>query len=102
MVRESECYRIGYTLRNNYAKAIKLINANVEFSDLLGTKIYGIQLNEDVKIEPNSEATYTGNFGINQFRPGDHRLGEIPPSDVQARLRVTAIIFKDNSKLEPN
>ena len=97
----SECYRIAYTLRNNYTKRIKLIKGGIEFFDLLDTRIYGIRLKEDVRIEPGAEVSSTGNYGMNRFQTDDYRLGEIPPSDVQAKLRITAIIFSDNSKLEP-
>jgi hypothetical protein len=96
----SECYRIAYTLRDNYDKSIKLIDASIDFADLLGAHIFGIKLLEDVRIEPHSDSSYSGNWEINQFRARESRLGEIPPSDVQARLRVRAIVFADNSRFE--
>jgi hypothetical protein len=97
----TECYRIAYTLRNDFSKPIKLIDASIDFSDLLGEAIFGIKLKEDVRIEPGSEVSSTGNYGINQFRTSERRLAEIPPADVQARLRVRAIVFGDNSRFEP-
>jgi hypothetical protein len=68
----SECYRIAYTLRNNYDKSIKLIDASIDFADLLGAHIFGIKLLEDVRIEPHSDASYSGNWDINQFRSGEY------------------------------
>jgi hypothetical protein len=93
-------YAISYTLVNNYNKPVKLINGSIGFFDLVGERIIGIKLERDVKIEPGKEASFRGNYGINQFINSEMRLKDLAPEDVRAQLEVKKIVFRDNTIID--
>jgi len=90
-------YRISYTLGSDYAQAIKLIDGEIEFADLLGEKMYAIRVNKDLAIAPGKPAMDVGDYRINSFLPGEARLGQVARADVAAKLLVRALVFADNS-----
>ena len=93
----THCYAVAYTLLNGYDKTVKLIDASINFYDLVGERIYGIALARDVKLTPGKETMFHGNFDINQFMPVVLRLRNLAPADVRAELKVRKLVFEDNS-----
>ena len=93
----THCYAVTYTLLNGYNKPIKLVDASINFYDLIGERIYGIALTKDVKLTPGKETIFHGNFSINQFMPAELRLRDLAPADVRAELKVRKLVFEDNS-----
>ncbi len=93
----SDYYQITYTLRNDYDKPIKLIDGSIGFHDLLGERIYGIKMDKDVKIAPKKEATFKGDYSINQFINQQNRMREMARDDVVAKVDIRKIVFADNS-----
>ncbi len=91
-------YKITYTLKNRADKTIKLNQSAIEFRDLLGEKVYGIKVNQDLKMPPGKEITDTGYYDANPFiLPGQMRLKEMAKENVKAELVVSKAVFSDNS-----
>jgi hypothetical protein len=98
--RISDYYQIYYTLKNNYTQQIKLIDGSIRFTDLLGEQVYAIKIAPDVRIEAKGELIQSGTFGINQFIPGQTRMGKMQKDDIVATLNIQRIVFADNTILE--
>lgn len=90
-------YRITLTVKNNSEKEIKLIDATVQFSDLLGAQIYGIKVTPDRHIQAGKTVTDTGEYRVNQFVPEQARLAQMKKEDVKATLVVSKLVFADNT-----
>jgi hypothetical protein len=90
-------YKITLTLKNNSKKDIKLIDASVQFADLLGARIYGIKVTPDHLIPPGQTITDSGEYSVNQFMPEQARLAQMKKEDVKATLVVSKLVFTDNS-----
>jgi hypothetical protein len=90
-------YKITYTLKNRADKAIKLNQSAIEFRDLLGEKVYGIRVSQDLKMPPGKEITDTGYYDANPFIPSQMRLKEMAKENVKAELVVSKAVFSDNS-----
>jgi len=97
--RFEEYWHLTYSVKNGYEKAIKLIDGALEFSDLLGTKIYGVRLSPDIRIEPGQEQTSAANYD-RTLGEDDQRLRTIPHEDIKVALHVRRIVFIDNKVLE--
>src|SRR4030095_2816116 len=89
-------YKITLTLKNNSDKDIKLIDASVQFADLLGSHIYGIKISPDHLIPAGKAITDTGQYNVNQFMPEQARLAQMKKEDVKATLVVSKLVFTDN------
>jgi hypothetical protein len=92
-------YSITYTLKNQHKKGIKLIDASLHFSDLLGTIVYTIKLNQDVRIPAEGTSQSSGQWPINSFEPEQGRLARIPKDDVVTTLVIRRVVFDDNTIL---
>jgi len=57
-------YTITLTLKNNSDKDIKLIDASVQFSDLLGSQIYAIKVAPDHLIPAGKAVTEKGDYSV--------------------------------------
>lgn len=90
-------YHISYSLLNSYEKPIKLIKGTLQFQDLLGEHIYGIQLDQDVRLSPGKESSFQGDYARNQFIPEQQRLAGMVKSDIVVKLLVTTVVFSDNT-----
>jgi hypothetical protein len=90
-------YKITYTLKNKTDKAIKLNQSTIQFKDLLGERVYGIQVDHDLKIPAQKEVTDTGSYPANQFIPEQMRLKGMAKENVKAELIVTKAVFSDGS-----
>lgn len=90
-------YTITLTLKNNSDKDIKLIDATVQFADLLGSHMYGIKVNPDQLLPAGKSTTSTGEYSVNQFMPEQARLAQMKKEDVKATLVVSKLVFTDNS-----
>jgi len=90
-------YKITYTLKNKTDRAIKLTQSTIQFKDLLGERVYGIQVDHDLKIPAQKEITDTGYYSANQFIPDQMRLKSMAKENVKAELIVTKVVFADGS-----
>lgn len=90
-------YKITLVLKNKSDKDIKLIDASVQFEDLLGSRIYGIKVSPDQSIPAGKTVTESGQYDVNQFMPEQARLGQMKKEDVKAILIVRKVVFTDNS-----
>jgi hypothetical protein len=90
-------YKITYTLKNRAEKAIKLNQSAIEFRDLLGEKVYGVRVSQDLKIPPGQEITDTGYYSANPFIPDQMRLKRMDKDNIKAELVVSKAVFSDNS-----
>ena len=95
MIGISPQYKITYTLKNRTDKAIKLNQSTIQFKDLLGERVYGIQVDHDLKIPAQIEVTDTGSYPANQFIPEQMRLKGMAKENVKAELIVTKAVFSD-------
>ena len=94
-------YSITYNLKNSYKKGIKLMDASIQFSDLLGEHLYGIKVEPDLKIAPGSNVKEEGTYDVNRFMSEQMRMSKMDKKDVIAKLVVRKIVFDDNTVLEP-
>jgi hypothetical protein len=69
-------YSITLNLKNNSNQEIKLIDASVQFTDLLKSEMYRIKVNPDRLIPAGEAVTDTANYSINQFIPEQARMGK--------------------------
>lgn len=93
-------YRISVTLKNSANKKIKLIEAAVQFTDLLDAEIYAIRLKQDLQIDAGATVVNTDDYPINQFIPAHARLKDLDKEDVKAVFIVGRIVFTDNTILD--
>ena len=94
-------YNIKYHLKNNYKKNIKLLDASINFNDLLGEHLYGIKVDPDLKIKSGTIKIEGGLYRINQFIAKQGRMAKMEKKDIIANLVVRKIVFDDNTVLEP-
>jgi hypothetical protein len=90
-------YKITLILKNNSDKDIKLIDASVQFADLLGSHIYGIKVSPDHLIPAGQAVTETGDYSVNQFMSEQARLAQMKKEDVKATIVVLKLVFTDNT-----
>ena len=90
-------YHISITLRNMSTKGIKLIDASVQFTDLLDQHLYGIAVSPDTVIPPGAQKIDAGEYSINQFINAQTRMKDMAKGDVKAKLVVKRVVFSDNS-----
>jgi hypothetical protein len=92
-----ELYNITLFLKNGYQKGIKLLDAGVNFKDLIGETMYGIKIEPDLKITPGQEITTGGGYKINPYINRHHRMKNMNKKDITAELIIKRIVFEDNS-----
>jgi hypothetical protein len=93
-------YYISVTLRNVSAKGIKLVDASVQFTDLLNQSLYGIAVGPDLVIPPGSQKIDAGEYHINQYMNQQLRMKDMAKDDVKAKLVVRRVVFSDNTIFE--
>ena len=93
-------YGITLKLRNSGSKPIKLIEASVQFTDLLDAKLYRIKVTPDINIASGTTHKNFGKYPINQFISEQCRMRDIKKADIKATLDVTRIVFTDNTVLK--
>ena len=98
--RHSSNYNIKYSLSNGYKKNIKLLDASIHFSDLLGEHLYGIKITPDLKIKVGELKADGGIYGINRFMNEQARMAKMDKKDIVAKLVIRKIVFDDNTILE--
>jgi len=102
MMQSSACTMRLATLLKRMSTAVisksgKIIDATVQFADLLGSHIYDITFNPDHLIPAGQSITDTGQYPINQLMPEQARLAQMKKEDVKATLVVSKLVFTDNS-----
>ena len=90
-------YKITIGLKNSANKDIKLIEASVQFTDLLGAHIYGIKVTPDHLIPAGHSITDSGEYHVNQFEPEQARLAQMKKEDIKGTLVVSKLVFTDNT-----
>lgn len=93
-------YRITLRLRNAGEKQIKLVEASVQFTDLLDKSLYGITVSPDITIAPGKPQVEQGNYHINQFISAQSRMKDMKKADIKATLQVRRLVFSDNTVLQ--
>ena len=95
-------YTISLTLHNTGTKPKKLVDASVEFSDLLDAHIYGIKVSPDLTIGPGETYMDSGSYHINTFIGDQMRMKDMKKADIKVHLDVNKIVFSDNTVLTVN
>lgn len=93
-------YNITLKLRNAGAKSIKLVDASVQFSDLLDDHLYGVKVTPDVSIAPGKTYIDKGQYRINRFINEQTRMRDMKKADIKATLLVRRVVFTDNTVLQ--
>ena len=99
---DEKYYVISLTLHNTGTKPIKLVDAGIEFSDLLDARLYGIKVSPDLTIGPGETYVDSGSYPINQFISDQMRMKDMKKADIKAILDVNRIVFSDNTILVVN
>jgi hypothetical protein len=95
--RGNDYYTVTVRIRNVSAKAIKLIDGGVNFTDLLGAPLYGVKLSPDVYIAAGATYVDGGDYPINQFINRELRMRDLKVADVKATISVRRVVFTDNT-----
>jgi len=98
--RTGGSYNIKYSLINSYNKGIKLIDATIQFKDLLGERLYGIKVTPDLKLNSGQVIQDGGSYSVNRFMNEQMRMKNMAKEDVLATLKIRKIVFTDNTILE--
>jgi hypothetical protein len=77
----------------NGDRAIRMIDASANFSDVLGGRIASFELDRDLRIEPGEQFNQTGLWGMFTFE----RLLEMEKSDVETSVCVKGIVYADGT-----
>jgi hypothetical protein len=88
---------ITYVLKNRTDKSIKLVDASIVFTDLLGEKLIAIKLFPDRRYSAGEPATVSGVWDVNQFEPSQLRMATMDHDDVKATLVIRKVVFSDNT-----
>lgn len=72
-------------------KPIRLLDASVEFRDVLGERIGSFALSRDVKLIKGDTHKETGRWGMFTFE----RLLDLHPEDVETRVCVLGVVYQD-------
>ncbi|MEN9459992.1 MAG: hypothetical protein RIS84_12 [Pseudomonadota bacterium] len=92
-------YALDIELLNNFDKAIKEIDALVNFKNLLGGHLYSINLNHDSNIPAGGSLLDQGGRDNSRLLSRWHQMTKVTPQDIKAELVVKKIVFSDNSVL---
>jgi hypothetical protein len=95
-------HEFTYVLKNRTAKAIKMVQGYITFSDPLGQKLMSIRLEEDKLYPSGDEASVTGNWDFNQFQSGEMRMSTVKHDDVKATLVIEKLLFTDGTTWSAN
>jgi hypothetical protein len=90
-------YEITLKLRNAGTKPIKLVDASVQFADLLDSHLYGIKISPDLSLAAGGTHEDKGRYDINQFINEQTRMKGMKKADIKATLTVHRIVFTDNT-----
>jgi len=74
-------------------REIRMIDASVRFSDILGGNIASFAMDRDLRIEPGAEFNQTGRWGMYTFE----RLLDMEQADVETRVCVRGVIYVDGT-----
>ncbi len=92
-------YALDIELLNNFDKAIKELDARVNFKNLLGGHLYSINLSPDSNIPAGGSLLDQGGRDNSRLLSHWHQMTKTNPQDVKAELVVRKIVFSDNSVL---
>jgi hypothetical protein len=92
-------YALDLILNNGYDKAIKDIDARVNFRNLLGGHLYSIAVTEHLRIAPHAQATDEGTQRNSRLLGQRHQMLALKNDEIAAELVVRKIVFEDNSTL---
>ncbi|MEN9848311.1 MAG: hypothetical protein RL368_1051 [Pseudomonadota bacterium] len=92
-------YALDIELLNNFDKAIKEIDALINFKNLLGGHLYSINLSHDTDIPAGGSLLDQGGRDNSRLLSHWHQITKTTPQDVKAELVVKKIVFSDNSIL---
>jgi hypothetical protein len=92
-------YALDLVLSNGYDKAIKDIDARVNFRNLLGGHLYSIAVTEHLRIPPQEQATDEGTQRNNRLLGQRHPMLTLKNDEITTELIIRKIVFEDNSLL---
>jgi len=98
-VKFEDYYALDIELLNNFDKAIREIDARVNFKNLLGGHLYSINLSPDSNIPAGGTLLDQGGRNSSRLLSHWHQMIKVNPQDVRAELIVKKIVFSDNSVL---
>lgn len=96
-VKFSTYYALDIELKNNFAKGIKEIDANVRFIDLLGGLLYTVRLGKQLSLPPGQTLIDKGTQANQRLITEQHPLKRLSERDVKVDLNVRKIVFDDDS-----
>lgn len=85
--------KVEFTVRNNGAKAVRLVDAGVYFRDILGEQIASIAISRDIQIAPGEAAVDGGSYLGTRL----DRIPKMNPADVVAFACTEAVVYEDGS-----
>jgi hypothetical protein len=78
-------------LKNTADKQIRMVKATAVFFDPFGERIANLAIDPDIVIPPNASHQEKGNWQA-------ARLAKVRPTDVEAKLCVSAVLYEDGTK----
>ena len=90
---DSDTNRLDTSFRFNGTSAIRMIDASVGFSDILGGRIASFAMDRDVSLTPGQEFALSGLWGPYTFE----RLLDLKAEDVTVQVCVRAVVHADGT-----
>lgn len=98
-VKFNTYYALDLILVNAYDKAIKDIDARVNFRNLLGGHLYSIPVTENLRLAPEEQVIDKGSQRNNRLLAERHQMLALKNDEITTELVVRKIVFEDNSSL---
>ena len=90
---------IGYTIKNNYDKEVKLVDAVIETKDLFGDIVFKGKIAKNVYLKSGNSDTINGTFD-DIISDQCSKIKQTMLPDLKTDLNVSKIAFGDNTILE--
>ncbi len=99
MIKFDTYYALDVELHNDFNKAIKEVEARVNFRDLRGDLFYSITISPNLEISAGGGMTDEGNRRNKRLLGRGHQMVTMKIENIKAELVVEKVVFDDGSIL---
>lgn len=92
-------YAIDLELLNNFDKAIREIDARIDFKNLLGDHFYSIEVSTNLDIPAGETGIDLGSRQNKRVLGKGHQMLRMSAEDIKAELVIRKIVFEDSTLL---
>ena len=99
MIKFDTYYAVDVELHNGFNKAIREVEARIDFRDLRGDLFYSITISPNLDIPASSTVTDEGNRRNKRLLGRGHQMVTMKIENIKAELVVEKVVFDDGSIL---